>query len=400
MIEKQIIDYVVLTFLCIVSVGASFALYQNGAGTISPDGEGARLITYIRNKPMLPDSSAIAMRALRQNRRKPPALEPPPVIVSPSPTPVVLPPPLRAATEVMAWLYPGAPACLASTEISDGRKINVLKAEYFTVTDTGALTLLPEAVAGCNGYSEKNIALLKQFSTSQYVTVSANFAGAMELFLKGNTSEAVNTLVSFTTTHQLTGVELDYEDFGSWSGEQYTLYKEFVTLLGEELHAHGKKLIIDGPAISSSVEEGWFVWRYQDFTALPVDQIVVMAYDHQYDEGVGSAISPFAWMENVISWTLKKYPDKSKIVVGLPSYGYRGVEGTQKVIIETHEQIAKENGFSTATRDPLSGEMTWLTGTTRFFYQDGESLRQKQVLVEKLGIPSISIWHLGGNLWF
>lgn len=306
----------------------------------------------------------------------------------------------HTTTEIMGWIYPGPPACSAVNEIADGRKIDVLKAEYFAITEAGVLTMLTTAHDGCNAYSENNIALLKRYAEAQYVTVSVNYADSMERFLTNDIHTSIDTLVSFVQVHDLTGVELDFEDFGGWSDNRYALYKQFVTTLGTALHAQGKKLMIDGPAVSNKDEETWYLWRYKDFIALPVDQIVIMMYDYQFDHGVGNPVSPLAWMRDVILWTKRTYPNLDKLVIGLPSYGYRGTEGTQKMSLLTYDQIKKESGFNMATRDSLSGEMTWKNGTTRYFYQDSESLRIKRELVESLGITSISVWHLGGNQWF
>ena len=317
-----------------------------------------------------------------------------------SPSPSVSTPPLVATTQIMAWIYPGSPACDAAAEIADGRKIDVAKAEYFRIDESGLLTLITEELDGCNGYSPRNVAHLKKYSTAQYVTVSANYAHAMGVFLATDIETSVTTLTNFVTENNLTGVELDFEDFGGWTPEHYADYKKFIRALGEQLHAQNKKLMVDGPAVSNAIEEAWYPWRYADFKSLPVDYVVIMAYDYQFDHGAGNPVSPLAWIEDVITFVRNAYPAHEKIVVGLPSYGYRGIEDTQKMKLLTYAQIQKEPGFETAVRDAASGEMTWKNGDVRYYYQDSVSLGLKRNVVEKMGITSISVWHLGGNMWF
>ncbi|MBY0538337.1 hypothetical protein K2P47_02975 [Patescibacteria group bacterium] len=301
----------------------------------------------------------------------------------------------------MAWIYPGNPACGANTEMADGRKIHTLKAEFFTISG-GFLTLLDSTNTRCNGYSPTTIARLKQYSTEQYATVSSASVNDMETFfataLNASSSE-IKTLVDFTVNNGITGIELDFEDFSSWTPVAYTNYKMFVQTLGDALHAQGKKLMLDGPAVSNATEEKWFLWRYNDFVNLPVDHMVIMAYDYQYDYGAGSPVAPLDWIRNVVNWTSTKYP-KEKLTIGLPSYGYQGTVGSYRMTILTHEQIRKKVGYPTAVRDVRSGEMTWRSGTTVYFYQDAQSLKQKRDLVASLGITSVSVWHLGGNQWF
>lgn len=65
---------------------------------------------------------------------------------------------------VQAWIYPGPPACDAQAEYADGRAIDVLKPEYFTVAADGSLRLLEEADLGCNGYSADNAAHVRSHS--------------------------------------------------------------------------------------------------------------------------------------------------------------------------------------------------------------------------------------------
>lgn len=264
------------------------------------------------------------------------------------------------------------------------------------------MILLTEQDSGCNGYSPENVASLKKHSKEQYATFSSNYAVTMGSFLTGtvNDNSDINTLVSFVKTNGMTGVEIDFEDFGGWNADMYSNFKRFITNLGNALHQNGKKLIVDGPPTLDQVQENWYVWRYADFISLPVDQIVVMTYDYQFDQGVGQPISPLFWIQGTINWTLGRYPDKSKLSFGIPSYGYKGIIGTQKFSLLTYEQIKKEPGFGTATRDLSSGEMTWQNGNNVYFYNDSQSMSKKFQVIQNAGITSVSVWHLGGNLWF
>ncbi len=315
---------------------------------------------------------------------------------------ITIPTVAKMPSEVMAWIYPGNPTCEAKNEYSDGRKINILKPEYFTINEEGQLILLTEKSSGCNGYSISNVASLKKYSTQQYVTVSSSYAVSMKLFLDNSTNDLnnINTLVSFVTDNNLTGIEIDFEDFGGWDKETYIKYKQFLSKLGDALHIKNKKLMIDGPATSNSVEDSWYAWKYSDFNSLPVDKIVVMTYDYQYDQGSGRPVSPVSWIISTINWTLKKINDKSKISFGIPSYGYKSVVGTNKFSLLTYDQIKKEPGFDTAVRDPESFEMTWRSGSNIYFYQDSESMSKKLQAIESSGVKSVSVWHLGGSPLF
>lgn len=301
--------------------------------------------------------------------------------------------------ETMAWIYPGEPSCNALNEIKDGRKIDIVKPEFFTVTN-GSLQLISET-GHCNEYSQEFLNELKQYSKEQYVTVSGNDAGNIAHFLHTSLtgSDSISTLVNFVLENDITGVEIDFENFGDWEEELYTDYLSFVTVLGNELQQHGKKLQIDAPAIWNEESQSWFIWRYEDFANLPVDKVVVMAYDYHFDYGAGSPVAPLAWIEEVISYTLERLP-LEKVSVGLPSYGYKGITGELENEIITYEQATNEPGFETAERDEASSEMTWQSGANTYFYNDSVSMDMKRQLLADMGITSISVWHLGGNQWF
>lgn len=309
------------------------------------------------------------------------------------------PPTSTSEVVSMAWIYPSEPGCTAPAEYKDGREIDILKPEFFTING-GKLILLDNTNSSCNGYSKKFVTELKKYSKEQYITVSSASASDMETFIKTALSNPadIGTLVRFVVDNGLTGIELDFEDFGGWSQSTYQEYLRFVERLGTELHLENKKLMLDGPAIANSTEQSWFAWKYEDFVSLPVDQIVVMAYDYQFDHGTGQPVAPLAWIKEVTTWASARYP-KSRLTIGIPSYGYEGVIG-KRPYIRTYDQLKNKPGFSTASRNKSSGEMTWKSGNTVYFYQDQESLRQKIKVVTDLNINSISIWHLGGNVWY
>lgn len=301
--------------------------------------------------------------------------------------------------EVMAWIYPSAPGCKAASEFSDGRSINVLKPEFFAIND-GLLTLLDSNNSECNGYSSTFVREIRKYSSKQYVTVSSASTYGMDSFFSDQqiVTAGVETLVTFVVSNNLTGIELDFEDFGGWSETSYKNFKDFVNKLGSALHGEGKKLMLDGPAIADDIEQTWFLWDYSDFVTLPVDVIVIMTYDYQFDHGAGEPIAPLEWMKRVINRTVSYYP-KNKLSVGIPSYGYEATIG-KRPIIRTYDQLKGEYDLTGATRESRSGEMTWRSGKKVYFYQDSESVRQKIAVAKAAGINSVSIWHLGGNLWF
>lgn len=315
---------------------------------------------------------------------------------APKPTP----PSVTWKSHVMAWIYPGPPACNAANEYKDGRVIDTLKPEYYNLNSSGTLTQLTTENAGCNAYSPDNASEVKKHSTHQYVTVSGKIAGMDALVTsQAKIVQAVTTLKTFLDTVKFTGVEIDFEGFSRWTPQQYYGYKNFLMQLGGTLHQNGYKLMIDGPAVTAD-DSSQYQWRYEDFNTLPVDYLVVMEYDWQYDFGIGTPVAPLAREKDVTREVIGEIRDINKIVIGIPSYGYHGRMGGDSIIIDTRAQSQMYLGYTTAKRDNSSAEMMFTHAGVFYDYADSQTLNTKRSLIEGLGIKNISVWSLGGNQWF
>lgn len=300
----------------------------------------------------------------------------------------------------MAWIYPGPPACHAVNEYKDGRRIDTLKPQYYTLNTSGWLVQLTTANNGCNAYSLENAGEIKKYSKHQYVTISGKTTSMNALVTsQAKMAQAVTTLKTFLDTVKFTGVEIDFEGFISWTPQQYNGYKNFLTQLGDILHQNGYKLMIDGPAVLAD-HSSPSPWRYEDFNLLPVDYLVVMAYDWQYDDGVGTPVAPLAREQDAAKEILGKITDSKKIVFGIPSYGYHGQIGGNTMTLDTNAQSQMYPGYQTAKRDQSSAERMFTHAGVFYDYADSQTLNTKRSLLENLGIKYISVWHLGGNQWF
>jgi spore germination protein YaaH len=154
--------------------------------------------------------------------------------------------------------------------------------------------------------------------------------------------------------------------------------------------------MIDAPAISDPTYQGYFLFKYEDFTN--IDYVAIMAYDYEYDYGVGAPVAPQDWVANIINWA-KARLDVNKIIIGIPAYGYHGTLGSYDINIDTYAQSASYPGFSSRTVN-ADGEESWIVGNTYYVDQAISGLNLKKSLIESMGIKNVSIWHLGGNQWF
>ncbi|WP_370373064.1 ricin-type beta-trefoil lectin domain protein [Catenulispora sp. GP43] len=317
--------------------------------------------------------------------------------------------------QVQEWLYPGPVGnvtCSAPAEYADGRvQKGVLKAEYIDIDGSGdPETLFASNPAyACNGYSAANVADVKAHSAQQYVTVSLADLSSEEALTgsPAKTAAAISAITSLVKSIGFTGADVDFENYWSWVGDDQANYYNFLTRLAASLHASGLKLQVEGPPDTTTG------FNYGTVLADGVDQVVMMAYDDEYQSPVGStclAFSPYSWMQDLLSGALAQIPaaQRYRFVAGLPAEAYTATAKCQTIVgNQTVADMAKAPGYSTdpaviaSRRDPGSGEIRWSSGGAFYDYVDQTALDSKLQLVRNLGISTISVWTLGGgNAWF
>jgi spore germination protein YaaH len=316
--------------------------------------------------------------------------------------------------ELQAWLYPGGlgePVCTAAAEYADDRvKAGSLNPEYWSVGSNGAVTLESADDGTCNTYSPQNVADLKAHSAHQYPTLSGMTTADVHALVGRDKTRtaAVDKVTSLVAGAGLNGVDVDLEDYWSWSEADFAGYTTFVRALADSLHAQGKRLQVDAPAMA---EDASF-YDYAAVAATGVDDLVIMAYDEEYDTGKGKAclpVAPYDWLKKVTAYAKGKVA-AAKLIMALPSYGYSAPDpcDTGAVTGNIHfNAMKKKPGFSAdpatveSRRDPSSGEIRWTSGGTLYDYVDQTAMDRKLALLVSLGVTRVSVWTLGGgNPWF
>src|SRR4051794_29040541 len=162
----------------------------------------------------------------------PPAATPAPAHAAPA---MAAAPAAAPGVQLQGWLYPGSagePQCSGQAEYADDRlKAGALKPEYWAVQPDGTLLLETAAQGLCNAYSAANVADLKAHSTYQYPTVSGMDTATVRALVGSSArrGQAVQQLTSLTVSAGLTGVDVDMEDYWSWSTTDFANYRTFLT---------------------------------------------------------------------------------------------------------------------------------------------------------------------------
>lgn len=304
------------------------------------------------------------------------------------------------SSKPQAWVYPGVPAQNAMFELQDGRKLYCVKPESHTIDSTGAIVLTGVGLA--NECTPANLVIYKNNAKEVFATISGNYPNANALLSNPTKyANAITVLVNYANTNNLQGIELDWEQYASWTLAHTDLYKQFVNDLAIQLHKYGRKLMIDAPAISGTLYQSFYpFFKYEDFNSSALDYVCIMAYDYQYDYGGGSPVAPLTWLSDIMTWANNKIIDKNRIICGLPSYGYHAAVGNYTIAIDTKTQSATVAGYNQTTNATLDAERYFDNAGQRYFYQTSTGLNTKRQTIEAGLAKSISVWHLGGNDWF
>jgi hypothetical protein len=314
----------------------------------------------------------------------------------------------------MGWVFPDNNIDPAA-DIT-GQKWHTLSVMWYELNSSGVLVKRNNSSYGSYFYyTAANAQTIVSNSTVSLINASVANATWMGTLVSDSTkrSNAITELVNFCKDNNFDGVDLDFEDFDSWSPTQYTNFKTFISELGTALHAQGFILSIDAPAIwntaantesgtgddwDSANSQGYYEFTYSDFNSLPVDKMVIMAYDYQYDYSAGQPNQPLKWLKEILEFARDNINENTiEIVAGLPSAGYSGATSGYSITGRTYDYLAAQTGFSGASRDVASGEIIWANGGTSYALIDDAAIALKVAQVEAVGIYAYATWHVGQN---
>ncbi len=189
----------------------------------------------------------------------------------------------------------------------------------------------------------------------------------------------VDAIVAFATDGDYDGIDLDYEQFAfaddrdTWAATRPN-WVAFVGELAERLHADGRTLTVSIPPVydaGRSDDSGYWVYDYSAITPL-VDNIRVMAYDFSNANTDPGAVAPLDWVDRVIEGTTEASGDPSKLLLGIPLYGYNWVRATSGTCPSSAEDTTTVSLLTVAELAARRGgvpELDETTGELSFEYE-------------------------------
>jgi spore germination protein YaaH len=135
----------------------------------------------------------------------------------------------------------------------------------------------------------------------------------------------IAAILALVQRENFAGIDIDYENL---HGPDRQVFSDFVTQLANVLHEHGKTLSV---TLFAKANDAGYDQRNiaQDYSAIGkvADEVRLMGYDYHWATSDPGPIAPVNWIQDVLRYAVSVIPP-SKIILGIPMYGYDWVDGT------------------------------------------------------------------------
>jgi hypothetical protein len=194
----------------------------------------------------------------------------------------------------------------------------------------------------------------------------------------------VSNCVDACITHDLQGIDMDWEAIVTAADS--AKYGDLMRELAVALHANDLTLV-------ATLGYGNYGGGFYNVGALKeADWIQLMVYDQTgtwADSPYGNHASHQHMLDAIEYWKNRGYTDLSKIVIGVPFYGYKfgSTQGGIATAV-TYATIAETYPGLACTRDD----------TFSTFFNGPETIRKKVLYVKEHGLKGIMIWEMAQDL--
>ncbi len=199
--------------------------------------------------------------------------------------------------------------------------------------------------------------------------------------------KAVDSIVEEVLRQGYDGINIDFENI-PYSDRGYLT--EFMRLLYEKLHSHGK--IVTQAVGLSYVYDHKALAEYNDY-------LIVMAYGYHYSGSGPGPIAPLYWLEDVIR-NMLKYVPREKLIIGVPLYGYDWPKGGRGSAVTYYDAISLAGAYGAKVRfDNASGEAYFRYSSGglehEVWFQVAKSFEVRAKLIKAFGLDKIAVWRVG-----
>jgi len=218
-----------------------------------------------------------------------------------------------------------------------------------------------------------------------------------------NDASAADNLISnlLKAMHGKGYVGLDV-DFEFIKPQDRDAYSAFLAKCAAAMHKNGYTLSVAVPAKDADNAADSFTAAY-DYAAIGriADYVTLMTYDWGYATDGAMAVAPIGNVESTVKFAASKMPP-SKILMGLPNYGYdwptkTGPQNPGRAIsnadaVELARKFNQPISFDEKSQSPFFVYYDADGKRREVWFEDARSVKAKLTLVEKYGLAGVSMW--------
>jgi spore germination protein len=196
-----------------------------------------------------------------------------------------------------------------------------------------------------------------------------------------------------------TGLDVDFEYVPAAAREHLNC---FLAKARAWMHEEGflltsavpAKMADDQPGLLYEGFDFWAQGKYNDYVTL-------MTYDFHHQGGPPGAVAPIDGVRRAVDFAVSRMP-KSKILMGIPNYGYDWripfQQGTSATVVQNPGAVAIAARHGAEIQFDETARTPWFRYTEpggqrrEVWFEDARSIQAKLELVRALGLAGVSYW--------
>lgn len=231
----------------------------------------------------------------------------------------------------------------------------------------------------------------KETGVKVLISVARNGAGEFTSAIADETSRnaLAENIVAFTRKYGFDGFDIDYEEYNGANGEtNWNNNIQSLVAFVKKLHAIKDSEML----MTCAVVSNWlnYTQEWQQY----FDYINVMSYDHgSFSSTPAQHASYDSFVNDLNYWATQYGTPKTKIVGGLPFYGYswdEGVKVDDVRAIRFHQIISAFNGKNNLTAEDIANN----DNVSKTYYNGRATIGRKCEYVQDNNFGGVMIWQL------
>lgn len=251
--------------------------------------------------------------------------------------------------KVVIGYVPGWADVKAVTDSIDFNIVTHINLAFFAASASGAVMSNGQPLYSDFGASQINYVVSKAHAKGRKVLASLgggnpdpNAGSMVTLFRAANRTTFINNLAAFVTYFNLDGIDVDVEGDALSSIKSEQNYAPFIAALRAKINPMGKLVT----CATAGYDDGMIPASAYDY----LDFINIMSYDNGWG-GTGNHATYDAAIAHIQKFLDAGAP-ASKLVLGLPFYGYKPTVGTGEI---SFKELLAKYGSAVAYVDYYDG---------------------------------------------